>query len=214
MVNIFNHLFEILWSLPAVLIAITIHEYAHGFVANYFGDPTAKLAGRLTLNPIAHLDPIGTLMLLLFRIGWAKPVPVNYNNLNNPKQDMIMVSLAGPVSNVVMAFIFALFLRLNHLLFQNMFFSSRLGLKFFQGWVIFLHTGIFINLALAIFNLIPIPPLDGHHILSGLLPPQWAYHYSRLNHTYGMFILLLLIWTGFIGKIIFPIVSHFYQLFA
>jgi len=213
-----NNIFEIMWSVPAVLVAITVHEYAHGFVAYYYGDPTAKLAGRLTLNPIAHLDPIGTLMLILFRIGWAKPVPINYGNLRNPKKDMIRVSLAGPLSNIIVAFLFAMLFKLNNILLQNMLFNSLnslpdLLLTFIRGWIIFLQTGVFINLALAFFNLIPIPPLDGHHILLGLLPPQWAQQYAKINHTHGMILLLLLIWTGFIGKVIFPIVFYFFRLF-
>jgi len=213
-----NNIFEIMWSVPAVLIAITVHEYAHGFVAYYYGDPTAKLAGRLTLNPIAHLDPIGTLMLILFRIGWAKPVPINYGNLRNPKKDMIRVSLAGPLSNIIVAFLFALLFKLNNILLQNILFNSLnplpvLLLTFIRGWIIFLQTGVLINLALAFFNLIPIPPLDGHHILLGLLPPQWAQQYAKINHTHGMILLLLLIWTGFVGKVIFPIVFYFFRLF-
>lgn len=214
-----NNIFEILWSVPAVLIAITVHEYAHGFIAYYYGDPTAKLAGRLTLNPIAHLDPVGTLMLILFRIGWAKPVPVNYGNLRNPKKDMIRVSLAGPLSNIAVAFLFAIFLRLNNILLQNLPFNylnylPGILLTFIRGWIIFLQTGVLINLALAIFNLIPIPPLDGHHILLGLLPAQMAQQYAKLSHTYGMIILLLLILTGFIGKVIFPIVFYIFRLFV
>jgi len=213
-----NNIFEIMWSVPAVLVAITVHEYAHGFVAYYYGDPTAKLAGRLTLNPIAHLDPIGTLMLILFRIGWAKPVPINYGNLRNPKKDMIRVSLAGPLSNIIVAFLFAMLFKLNNILLQNMLFNSLnslpdLLLTFIRGWIIFLQTGVLINLALAFFNLIPIPPLDGHHILLGLLPPQWAQQYAKINHTHGMILLLLLIWTGFVGKVIFPIVFYFFRLF-
>ncbi len=214
-----NSIFEILWSVPAVLIAITVHEYAHGFIAYYYGDPTAKLAGRLTLNPLAHLDPIGTLMLLIFRIGWAKPVPINYGNLRNPKKDMIRVSLAGPLSNIIVALLFAILLRLNNIFLQNILYSQLINLPgiiltFIRGWIIFLQTGVLINLALAFFNLIPIPPLDGHHILLGLLPPQWAQQYAKLNHTHGMIILLLLIWTGFIGKVIFPVVYYFFRLFV
>ncbi|MFW6148522.1 MAG: site-2 protease family protein [Atribacterota bacterium] len=213
-----DNIFEIIWSIPAVLIAITVHEYAHGFAAYYYGDPTAKLAGRLTLNPLAHLDPIGTLMLIIFRIGWAKPVPINYGNLRNPKKDMIRVSFAGPLSNIIVSFLFAVLLRLNNFIFQNLLYNTinnfpDLLLTFIRGWFIFLHTGILINLILAIFNLIPIPPLDGHHILLGVLPPEWAQQYAKLNHAHGMIILLLLIWTGFIGKVIFPVAYYFFRLF-
>ena len=109
-----DNIFEIVWSIPAVLIAITFHEYSHGRMAYKLGDPTAAEAGRLTLNPLAHLDPIGTLMLLLFRFGWAKPVPVNFNRLHHPKRDMIYVSLAGPIANIVIAILFALILKLSY----------------------------------------------------------------------------------------------------
>ena len=214
-----NNIFEILWSLPAVLIAITVHEYAHGLVAYLNGDRTAQLAGRLTLNPLAHLDPVGTLMLILFRFGWAKPVPVNYNNLNNPKKDMILVSLAGPVSNVLIAFLFALLVRFNNMVLQNIISANlssipQLLMTFIKGWFIFLQTGVIINLALAIFNLIPIPPLDGHHIMLGILPREWALQYAKINNTYGIIILLFLIWSGFVGKIMLPVVFYLFRLFV
>ncbi|HOF02679.1 MAG TPA: site-2 protease family protein [Atribacterota bacterium] len=208
-----EHLFSIIWSIPAVLAAITVHEYAHGLAAYYHGDPTAKLTGRLTLNPLAHLDPIGTLMLLLFRIGWAKPVPINYNNLKNPKMDMIKISLAGPLSNIITAFIFALLLRMNNYLFKNLLFHSYFWLRLVQGWYTLLHTGIFINIALAFFNLIPVPPLDGHHIISGLLPERLAQQYDRINQTYGMIIILFLFVSGIVGKVILPVVDFFYRFF-
>ncbi|MDD2351977.1 MAG: site-2 protease family protein [Candidatus Caldatribacteriota bacterium] len=211
-----NNIFEIIWSIPAVLIAITFHEYAHGFAAYYYGDPTAKLAGRLTLNPIAHLDPIGTIMLIMFRIGWAKPVPVNYGNLRNPRKDMIKVSLAGPISNILIAFLFSIIYRINNLFLQNIIYSAlgnipNLVLTLIRGWIIFLQTGILINLVLAFFNLIPVPPLDGHHIAIGILPIKWAKIYSKINSTYGMLILLMLIWTGIIGKVIFPIAFYIFR---
>ena len=208
-----DNLFGIIWSIPAILIAITIHEYAHGFIAYYHGDPTAKLAGRLTLNPFAHLDPVGTLMLLLFRIGWARPVPVNYNNLNNPRMDMIKVSLAGPLSNIVVAFLFSLLLRANNFIFRNVTFNSFFWFRLVQGWFTLLHTGIFINIALAFFNLIPIPPLVGHHIVSGLLPVHLARQYNKINQTYGMLIILFLFISGIIRNIILPIVDYIYRIF-
>lgn len=212
-----DNLFEIIWSIPAVLIAITVHEYAHGLVAYYYGDNTAKMLGRLTLNPIAHLDPVGTIMLIIFRIGWAKPVPINYANLRNPKMDMIKVSLGGPLSNILVSLLFALLYRLNNIFLQNIIFNnfnnfSNIFLTLIRGWVIFLQTGVLINLVLAFFNLIPIPPLDGHHILLGILPPKLAKQYSKLNNTYGMVILFILIMSGFIGKVIFPIVYYFFRL--
>lgn len=127
---------------------------------------------------------------------------------------MIKVSLAGPLSNILVAFLFAILYRLNNIFLQNVLFNnlshlSDLMLTFIRGWIIFLQTGVLINLALALFNLLPIPPLDGQHILLGILPPQWAKQYAKISHTYGMIILLVLIFTGFIGKVLFPIVFIF-----
>jgi Zn-dependent protease len=153
---------HLLLRAPGILIGLTIHEYAHGLVALWRGDPTAKQEGRLTLNPIAHLDPIGAIMILFFPFGWAKPVPVNYHNLDNPKRDMIFVSLAGPVSNILCAGVISLLLR----------FWNPSFLEFSTGSYLFqiLQIAFIINIGLSFFNLIPIPPLDGSHILMGLLP--------------------------------------------
>jgi Zn-dependent protease len=211
-----NNIFKIVWSIPAVLIAITVHEYWHGRIAYKLGDPTAAEAGRLTLNPLAHLDPIGTLMLIFFRFGWAKPVPVNFNNLNHPRRDMIYVSLAGPVANILTAIIFALTLRLSYYFFlritvvQNTVFL-KLILTLIKGWLLFLQTGVIINLALAIFNLIPVPPLDGSKILLGFLPNSTTYRYAKLE-SYGPIILLILAYSGIIGKILFPVVDFLFNL--
>jgi len=211
-----DNIFEIVWSIPAVLIAITFHEYWHGRMAYKLGDPTAAEAGRLTLNPLAHLDPIGTLMLLLFRFGWAKPVPVNFNRLKHPKRDMIYVSLAGPIANVVIAVIFALVLRLSYSLVGQItivqscpFFN--ISITMLRGWLIFLQTGVIINIALAIFNLIPVPPLDGSKILLGLLPYSQAYKFAKLE-PYGPVFLLILVLSGIIGKVLFPIVFFLFRL--
>ncbi|MEA1940483.1 MAG: site-2 protease family protein [Candidatus Caldatribacteriota bacterium] len=209
-------IFEIVWSIPAVLIAITIHEYAHGRIAYRLGDPTAVQAGRLTLNPLAHLDPIGTLMLLIFHFGWAKPVPVNFNKLDNPKRDMVYVSLAGPVANILTAIAFAIILRVSyHFIFQITLTRDNIFLNiitsFAKGWILFLQTGVIINLALSIFNLIPVPPLDGSKILIGLLPNPLAYKYSKIE-SYGHIILLILVLSGIIGKVLFPIVFFIYNL--
>jgi Zn-dependent protease len=148
--------------IPAILLALTIHEYAHGYIAWRLGDPTARNAGRLTLNPIAHLDLFGTIMLMFGPFGWAKPVPVNGNYFANPKRDSIWVSLAGPASNIVLAIIigytYRILVALAPALLAN------------QSVVIFFQLCILINIGIAFFNLIPIPPLDGSHILLGLLP--------------------------------------------
>ncbi|HZK40596.1 MAG TPA: site-2 protease family protein [Atribacterota bacterium] len=210
-----DNIFEIVWSIPAVLIAITFHEYWHGRMAYKLGDPTAAEAGRLTLNPLAHLDPIGTLMLLLFRFGWAKPVPVNFNRLKHPKRDMIYVSLAGPIANVVIAVIFALVLRLSYSLVGKITMAQsssffNLSITVLKGWLIFLQTGVIINIALAIFNLIPVPPLDGFKILLGLLPYPQAYKFAKLER-YGPIFLLILVFSGIIGKVLFPIVFFLFR---
>ena len=211
-----DKIFEIVWSIPAVLIAITLHEYSHGRMAYQLGDPTAAEAGRLTLNPLAHLDPMGTLMLLLFRFGWAKPVPVNFNRLNHPKRDMIYVSLAGPIANMTIAVIFALILRLSYYFIgqitmtQNSSFFN-LSITMLRGWLLFLQTGVIINLALAMFNLIPVPPLDGSKILLGFLPDPQAYKFAKLE-PYGPIFLLILILSGIIGKVLFPIVFFLFRL--
>jgi len=210
-----DRIFEIIWSIPAVLIAITIHEYAHGIMAYRLGDSTAAQAGRLTLNPLAHLDPIGTLMLLVFRFGWAKPVPVNFSNLTKPKRDMVLVSIAGPVANLLAAVIFTIIFRLSFSLISEISItrdSSFINLitSFIQGWMLFLQTGIIIDLALAIFNMIPVPPLDGSKILIGILPVKLAYKYAKIE-SYGQVILLFLVLSGIIGKVLFPAVSFIYR---
>lgn len=208
-----ENIFNVVWSIPAVLIAITVHEYAHGLVAYYHGDPTAMLTGRLTLNPLAHLDPVGTIVLLFFRIGWAKPVPVNYDNLNNPRMDMVKISLAGPLSNIIVASLFSILLKTSYFLLKNLTLNSYFWFRLIQGWLTMLHTGVFINIALALFNLIPIPPLDGHHILAGILPERLARQYDRINQTYGMLIILFLFVSGIISKIVLPIVDYLYHIF-
>ncbi len=212
-----DNIFEIVWSIPAVLIAITFHEYWHGRMAYKLGDPTAAEAGRLTLNPLAHLDPVGTLMLLLFRFGWAKPVPVNFNRLNHPKRDMIYVSLAGPIANIVIAVIFAFILRSSYYFIGRITFAQdatffNLIVTLLRGWLLFLQTGVIINLALALFNLIPIPPLDGSKILLGFLPYPLAYKFAKLeSYGYGNVILLILVFSGMIGKVLFPIVFFLFR---
>lgn len=172
---------------PPILLALTIHEFAHAYVANRLGDPTARDAGRLTLNPLAHLDVLGTIMVFIVSIGWAKPVPVNPNNLKNPRKDMLWISLAGPGSNILMAFGFGLLCRMLNV--QHLYpldFSAMEIMKSMAGY------GMLINLILAFFNIIPLPPLDGSKILAGLLPPQYD-RYLQIFTRYGHYILLFLI---------------------
>ena len=174
---------SLLLSAPPILLALTVHEYAHGWIAERHGDPTARYAGRLTLNPLSHLDPFGTLMFFMAGFGWAKPVPVNPGNLRDPKRDMIWVSLAGPGANVLCALVFGMILR-----------TARLLPGVSQSEIVMsvLYLAVFFNLILAMFNLIPVPPLDGSKILMGLLPPRQEYRFRELER-YGFLILMGLI---------------------
>lgn len=177
--------------LVPALMAITCHEVSHGYIAEKFGDNTARSMGRLTLNPLKHLDIIGTLMVFIIGIGWAKPVPVNFNNLKKPKHDMIWVALAGPVANLILAVLSALILRGFGAIGKGVLagYDSRF---IFEPVLLMVAFSIYINLMLTIFNLIPIPPLDGGRVLTGLLPYRQAAGISRLE-PYGMIIILVLI---------------------
>ena len=191
---------NLLLSLCIFFFAVIIHEYAHGWVAWKLGDSTARFMGRLTLNPIAHIDPIGTIFLPLILIithspvlfGWAKPVPVDFFNLNNPKRDMIWVGLAGPAANIIFAIILSLLFKIP-LLTANYLAVSVIT------------TAITANLVLAVFNLLPIPPLDGSRIVMGLLPYNLGVEYAKIE-PYGFIIIFALLWMGFINTIIWPIV--------
>ncbi|MDD2432433.1 MAG: site-2 protease family protein [Clostridia bacterium] len=190
-----NSLQTIIISLPAVLLALSVHEFAHGYVAYRLGDPTPKYQGRLTLNPLAHLDLIGTLMLIFFRFGWAKPVMVNPANFRmNQRKGMLYVALAGPVSNILVALIAAILYNLL-IKFQAPYF-----------WIVLAEALLVIDIFLAVFNLIPIPPLDGSKVLAGLLPGHKQGIIYQLE-AYGPFILIFLIITNIIGKILGPLVN-------
>jgi Zn-dependent protease len=199
---IFSAIQKIALLAPGFLLAITVHEFTHGYVAYKLGDPTAKLAGRLTFNPISHLDPFGTVVLLLTQfIGWAKPVPVDPRYLRNPKNDMIWISLGGPAANLLTAMALSM---ARHLL---VLFTDRqtAGVSgFFLGPLMeILFSGIQINVILAIFNLIPVPPLDGAKILEGLLPRKQAYQFSQLE-PYGPIILIVLIISNVTNYLVVP----------
>ena len=203
---------QIILVAPSILLALTIHEFAHAYTAHRLGDPTARLLGRLTLNHLKHLDPLGTLMLFVANFGWAKPVPVNPQYFRDPKRDMLLVALAGPVSNLILAFIFGLVLRFVSLEPSTLSETAFTILKM-------LRYSLFINLVLAFFNLIPIPPLDGSKILRSLLPDAMLAPYARFE-TYGPFVLLGLIVLGRLTEIsifwmlIGPFVQFFAGLFA
>lgn len=188
---------------PGFLLAITVHEYTHGYVALRLGDPTAKYAGRLTFNPISHLDPIGTLALVLTQmIGWAKPVPVDPRYLQNPRRDMLWISLGGPAANLVAATALAVVLHLLVIGFGGMP-AGQVTSFFLSPLFMIILFGVRINIVLAVFNLIPIPPLDGSSILAGLLPRDLAMQYEKIE-PYGFIILLALLLTGVVGYIILP----------
>lgn len=183
-------LVQILLVLPGVLLALTIHEFFHGYVAYKLGDPTPKYMNRLTLNPLAHIDPVGFIALLFLRFGWAKPVPINPNYLRNPKRDIVFVSLAGPLSNLVSAFLVGF--TLSHLASRFLFYTA-------PGAMIV--NFVVISIALAFFNLIPIPPLDGWHVLEYFLPSDGLKTFLR---NYGYYMLLGLIFLSVLG---FPVLS-------
>ena len=192
--------------LVPALFAITCHEVSHGYVAYRFGDPTASSLGRLTLNPLKHLDIIGTLMVFLVGIGWAKPVPVNFSNLRNPKRDMIWVAAAGPATNFILAVLSAFALRLVASLpiGGSDFFPLALILRPLSLMLAF---SVYINLLLALFNLIPVPPLDGGRVVVGLLPYRQAIAYSRIE-PYGMIIIIVLVFfTNLFGYVIAPLLE-------
>ena len=190
------------WAMP-VIFAITVHEVAHGWMARRLGDPTAMMLGRLTLNPVKHVDPIGTLLvpgvlLVLggFIFGWAKPVPVTWQNLKNPRRDMILVAAAGPASNLLMALLWALVMKVGFSLAATL---PAIGMPLiYMG-----GAGIFINLILMVLNLLPMPPLDGGRIVSGLLPPRLSWQFDRIE-PFGFIILLALLVTGLLGAVIGP----------
>ena len=194
-----------LYAIP-MLFAITLHEAAHGYVAKYFGDYTAYQAGRISLNPLDHVDPIGTILIPValvivtagqFVFGWAKPVPVNFGNLRDPKRDMLWVAAAGPGANLLMALIWAAVLKLMFLLPGN--YLSYPVQEMAKG-------GVLINLGLMVLNLIPIPPLDGGRIAVSLLPNRVAYRFAMIE-PYGLIIIVVLLATRALGAVIWPLVA-------
>lgn len=188
-------------TIPGMLLGLTIHEYAHGYVADRYGDPTPRKNGRLTLNPLSHLDLVGTLALIFFRFGWAKPVPVNPFNLRNPRKNMLWIAAAGPIANLILAAFCALVFRLVWS------YGHGGGGGFSEGVIspviMMLRFAVYINVMLAVFNLLPIPPLDGSSILGGLLPARYAQAYSKIE-PYGFLILVALLLLNIIPILIGP----------
>ncbi len=192
--------------LVPALMAITCHEVSHGFIADKFGDNTARYMGRLTLNPLKHLDIIGTLMVFLVGIGWAKPVPVNFNNLRHPKRDMIWVAAAGPVTNFCLATLSAVALRGLVGLGDRVPDASMIQM-FIDPIALMLAFSVYINLLLAIFNLIPVPPLDGGRVAVGLLPYRPSMALARVE-PFGMIIIIVLVFfTNVFGYVISPVLN-------
>jgi Zn-dependent protease len=193
------------FALP-VLFAITLHEAAHGYVARYFGDMTAYAAGRVSLNPLRHIDlvgtiivPLATLLMTPYMFGWAKPVPVNFANLRDPKRDMLWVAAAGPFSNLFMALIWALLLKAA----TGLAASNSLAI-----WLMFAGAaGIFVNVIFFVLNLLPLPPLDGGRIAVSLLPHRLAWKFAKIER-FGFIILLVLLFTGVLGTILWPLIRY------
>ncbi|ODT81899.1 MAG: peptidase M50 [Nitrosomonadales bacterium SCN 54-20] len=199
-----------IYALP-VIFAITLHEAAHGYVAKHFGDLTAYTQGRVSLNPIRHIDPLGTIVLPIVTMllggilfGWAKPVPVNFSALRNPKQDMMWVALAGPGANLFMAMLWGFVIKFALGLPQD-------GLA--EPLILMGEAGIKINVVLMVLNLLPLPPLDGGRVAVSLLPPRLAYNFSKIE-PYGFMILLFLLATGVLGAVMGPLIAITIHLMA
>jgi Zn-dependent protease len=211
---------QLLISALPILIAITFHEVSHGLVANKLGDPTAKMLGRLTLNPIAHIDLFGTILLPFmlivlthgqFVFGYAKPVPINPMNFRNPKRDMAISAAAGPVTNIVLAFLSFLVLK-GVLTPLAAFVPGSFVETVLKPLAMMFTSSIVINVVLAVFNMIPIPPLDGGRVLTGFLPHRQAISFSRIE-PYGFIIVIVLIYTGIANSFIMPFIRFFLRLF-
>ena len=203
-----NNITYYVLSALAVLIILTVHEFAHGYAAYKLGDDTPRNLGRLTLNPMKHLDPLGALCLAFFHIGWAKPVPINTRNLKKPRRDFAIIALAGPVVNILLAFIFALVYLFTFAALKDKMFSG-FNLTLLQNTLNFIYIFHLINIGIALFNLIPIPPLDGSRLLTAFLPPKAYYFLMKHERTIYYVFLGWLLLGGFVSNALLslPIVS-------
>jgi Zn-dependent protease len=203
MLDITNIIRDVAILAVPVLMAITFHEVAHGYVAFWLGDPSARNAGRLTFNPIKHLDPIGALALFLVKVGWAKPVPVNPRYFKDPRKGMILVSIAGPITNFILAVFFSIAF---HLLLWGFGHNQQaLVISAVQPLIYMCQAGVLVNLGLGVFNLLPIPPLDGSNIVAGLLPQRYVDSFLSFGK-YGLIVLIVLFLSGAVQKVIIPII--------
>jgi len=205
-----DNIMQLILLLPVLLLSLSLHELSHGYASYMMGDPTAKNAGRLTLNPLAHLDPIGALVLIMTRrFGWAKPVPINPRYYDNPRRDLMLVSFAGPASNLALAAFFAIIINIMPLITGQSLVGLLYGMRGNTMIIIvnFLYLAIMINISLAIFNLLPFPPLDGSKILRGVLPAKFDRYFNVLEGPMGMLVILVLAYSGVLWAIIGPVVN-------
>lgn len=214
--SIFSDLPMFLLSLPVILFSLTVHEFSHGFIAYKLGDPTARNFGRLTLNPLKHLDPLGTIMMVLFHFGWAKPVPIQTRYFKKPRRDMALTAAAGPISNLILGFIGLLLYAVYITVVNHVWAGAQIDINgiVFQVvsnganllWLLFQ-----MNISLAVFNLIPIPPLDGSRLLFIFLPPKWYFGVMRYER-YIQIVLLVALWTGMLSGVLGIAVSFVMKL--
>ena len=202
--NLQDFLVELLLIIPSVLLALTFHECAHGFIAYKLGDPTAKYYGRLSLNPLKHIDPIGAICMIFTRFGWAKPVPIDISNFKNPKRDMALSALAGPVANIVLGFVgcFLYFISLIAIP-SSVYAEQNFVFYIVFVWMQFIYYFAWLNISLAIFNLIPLPPLDGSKILYAFLPPKACNQFRKYEREISIvFMLVLLLDSRILGGVV------------
>ncbi|MFW6409980.1 MAG: site-2 protease family protein [Halanaerobiales bacterium] len=212
---------QIIILLPVLLLSLSLHEYSHGLVSHKLGDPTPEVNGRLTLNPLPHLDLFGSLFMIIsllngVGIGWAKPVPINPRNYKNPRRGLMLVSVAGPGSNFILALIFTMLIRMILYINQasiyigsNSFYFRNINSELISSTLGIFILAVSINITLGLFNLLPVPPLDGSKILRGILPPRFDKYIHKLEGPMGMMLLLLLAFTGLFRHVLLPLVNFF-----